>query len=287
MALDPLIITSNDPMVPDGPDQVEQTIEEGVAAWEAGAAILHHHCIFRPQIPGTAPELDVEKSVQVLSELRRRTDAILQLGITVATNESRMAVAKIAPVDQMSITLCDNDHFISRWPNTHRDREEMVMLADFCLARGIQPEFEVFHAGAAWNLHYLIKKGHAKPPYWINLTLYPEGSCWSPKIPSEIDHRASLLPEGSRWHLVAFAREENESIMPIPTPEEHTQLLTYATLKGGNVRTGKEDRPYLTSAVLAESNAELVRLAADMSQRLGRSVATPAEARRLLSLPPA
>jgi uncharacterized protein (DUF849 family) len=142
--MDPLIITSNDPMVPEGPDQVQQTIEEGVAAWEAGAAILHHHCIYRPHEPGTFPELDVERLVEVIRQLRKRTDAIIQLGITMATNASRQAVARLAKVDQMSITLCDNDHFISQWPTAHRDRDEMVMLASFCLEHGIQPEFEVF-----------------------------------------------------------------------------------------------------------------------------------------------
>lgn len=280
--LEPLIITSNDPMVPTGPEQVEQTLAEALGAAEAGATILHHHAIPLPRGKDERLVLDVDRSAELFTGIRAGSNAILQLGITLATNESRMAVARAAKPDMMSITISDNDHYPG--DTIHRDREEMVELAQFCLDNDIVPEWEIFHTGGLWNLLYLIKMGVAKPPFWINLCLYQEGSCWSPRTPAEIDHRASLLPAEARWHLVAFARAGADPVVEPITPVEHTRLLTHAMLRGGGIRTGKEDRPDLSPGVPATSNAELITMAAEISHQIGRPVATPDEARRLLGV---
>jgi 3-keto-5-aminohexanoate cleavage enzyme len=282
--MDSVIITSNDPMVGNSPSDIERVIEEGVKAAEAGAAILHHHLIYKKREPGRLNELDFGPSVEILESLKEKTDAILQLGITTATNESRMAVAKAASVEMFSITLADNDHYGRSYPTIFRDREDMEQLARFCLDNGIVPEWEIFHSGAAWNLHYLIKKGLAKPPYFINLTMYPEGSSWSPRTFAEMDHRVTMLPENSIWHLIAFAKSETERVFEPITSIDHVRLMTYALLKGGHVRTGKEERPERRPGIPTQWNAELVTEIADISQRLERPIATPDEARRLLGI---
>jgi len=281
---DPVIITSNDPKVGTVRTDLEANIQQGVEAAQAGAAILHHHMIYESEEPGQKPVLDVDASVELISALREKSDAIVQLGITLATDESRMAVARAIPVDMFSITLADNDNYGRNTPSVHRTRDEMEKLARFCLDNGLTPEWEVFHAGAAWNLMYLIKKGLAKPPYFVNLTLYPEGSCWAPKTMAEIDHRASILPEETIWHLVAFAKGVADPVIPPISPIEHTRLQTYAVLRGGHIRTGREDRPEIRPGVDAKTNAELVREIAEISERLGRPAATPAQARKILRI---
>jgi len=55
-------------------------------------------------------------------------------------------------------------------------------------------------------------------------------------------------------------------------------------LDGGHVRVGFEDNLYLEKGVLAHSNADLVRKAADMGRTHGRAIATPDEARRILNI---
>jgi 3-keto-5-aminohexanoate cleavage enzyme len=272
-------------MVGNAPGDVAAAVHEGLRAAEAGAAILHHHLIYKPRQPGAPYALDIGPSVEIVEALRAGTDAIIQFGITTATNASRMALARAVRVDMMSITLADNDHFgRPHFPTIFRDRNDMESLARFCLDNGIVPEFEVFHSGAAWNLHYLIKKGLAKPPYWINLTMYPEGSSWSPRSFAEMDHRVSMLPEESRYTLVAFAKSEVERVFEPITATDHVRLMTYAVLRGGHVRTGKEDRPELKPGVPAKLNAELVSEIADISLRLQRPVATPSQARKMLGI---
>lgn len=282
--MDPLIITSSDPKLPEGPRQMEETVEECVAAANAGAAILHKHLIYQPYVPGTRIDIDVDRSVDVIRQVRKRTDAIFQLGITRASDASRMAVAKNGRVDMMSLTLGFQDQYNGAYPNVMHDRDDIVRWARFCLDNGIVPEWEVFHSGCAWNLMYLIKHGYAKPPYWINLTMYPEGSSWSPRTMDEIDNRVKVLPEGSQWHLVCFARAVKDFVTPPVTPFEHNRLLTYAILAGGHIRVGKEERAEITPGVPARTNAELISVFADISTKLGRPPATPAQARKMLNM---
>ena len=61
-------------------------------------------------------------------------------------------------------------------------------------------------------------------------------------------------------------------------------LTRWSLEQGGHCRTGLEDNSRWDKSRLAASNAELVRRVADMCAEYGRTVATPAEARRLLGL---
>ncbi len=284
--MEPLIITSNDPQVPEGPEFVRQTIDECAAAFNAGATVIHLHLAFKPPVPGHFLEFDVERSAQIIRGVRERCPgAVVQVGKTTATNASRIALSQAVDVDMFSMTLSDNDKYVSGGiPASHRDRAEFVELTRFCLESRIVPELEVFHAGALWNMLYLIHEGLLRPPYWVNVCMYHEGGGWSPRTMAEIDYRVSLLPEGANWHLAAFVHPRKEFVVPPATPDDHTRLLAYAMLKGGHVRTGKEDRPEVRPGVLAKSNAELVDMAADLSVRVGRPVATPEQARKILGL---
>ena len=53
---------------------------------------------------------------------------------------------------------------------------------------------------------------------------------------------------------------------------------------GGHVRVGFEDNLYIEKGVLAKSNGELVEKAVKIAKLLGREIATPDEAREILSI---
>jgi len=61
-------------------------------------------------------------------------------------------------------------------------------------------------------------------------------------------------------------------------------LATVAIAMGGHVRVGLEDNIYYSKGRLA-TNEELVARVVRVANELGRPVATPADARRLLRLP--
>ena len=59
-------------------------------------------------------------------------------------------------------------------------------------------------------------------------------------------------------------------------------MAMFALSMGGNVRVGLEDNIYLSKGVLAKSNAELVEKVVRIAKELGREIATPMDARKIL-----
>ena len=57
-----------------------------------------------------------------------------------------------------------------------------------------------------------------------------------------------------------------------------------AVAMGGHIRVGMEDNVMYAKGVLAESNAQLIERAARVIREFGNDVATPDEAREILSL---
>jgi len=57
-----------------------------------------------------------------------------------------------------------------------------------------------------------------------------------------------------------------------------------AMAMGGHARVGLEDNIYYSKGVLAQSNAQLVERIVRIARECGREIATPSEARRILSL---
>ena len=78
------------------------------------------------------------------------------------------------------------------------------------------------------------------------------------------------LPDGFQY---------NTSVMD---PDEHWRVLTMAIMLGGHVRVGMEDNPFLSSGEYAKSNAQLVEKIVRISRELGREIASPAEARKII-----
>jgi len=61
-------------------------------------------------------------------------------------------------------------------------------------------------------------------------------------------------------------------------------IAAQSAAMGGHVRVGLEDSLWAGKGRLAQSNAEQVRLVRQIIEGLGRSVATPDEAREILQL---
>jgi uncharacterized protein (DUF849 family) len=62
------------------------------------------------------------------------------------------------------------------------------------------------------------------------------------------------------------------------------QIAAIAAAMGGNVRVGLEDSLWAGPGKLAESNAQQVKIVRQIIEGLGGEVATPDEAREILSL---
>ena len=81
----------------------------------------------------------------------------------------------------------------------------------------------------------------------------------------------NLIPEGSTWGALGIGKQ-------------HVPIMLTTVAMGGHLRVGMEDNVYWESGVLAESNAQLVKRASDIVRVAGNEVATPADAKEILSL---
>lgn len=149
--------------------------------------------------------------------------------------------------------------------NTTRTLREMARRFQ---ALGVKPELEVFSAGDILFGNQLVAEGliDGDPLYQMVL-----GVKWAaPATVETVLYQKGLLPRDAHWAAFGLGRDQ----MP---------MVAQAALLGGNVRVGLEDNLYLSRGVFA-TNAQLVERAANIIESIGRSVATPAEARLQLGL---
>jgi uncharacterized protein (DUF849 family) len=83
---------------------------------------------------------------------------------------------------------------------------------------------------------------------------------------------ADNVPMGSHWGVIGISRAQ-------------WMLVAASLTLGGSVRVGLEDNFYLPDGTMARSNGELVAKARQLTEDVGRRVATVAQAREILGVP--
>jgi len=250
-----------EPDLPLTPDEIAEDIYH---CYQAGAAIAHIHA--RDQ--HGKPTADPQMFKAIIEKVRQKCDIIIQL--STGARGGRNAAERGACIDlkpEMASLATGSSNFASSVnynpPGLIKD------LARRMIENKVKPEIEVFDLSALEYSLYLSEKGFLKPPLHINLVLGVPGSMQG--TPRNLFFLLENLPEGSTWSVTAIGRS-------------HRQLSALALILGGHVRTGIEDGPdFGTGRPL--SNADLVQRIASLAAVYGRSLAAPAEARSILSLP--
>jgi len=146
---------------------------------------------------------------------------------------------------------------------------ETERYAKIMLEKGIKPEIEVWHTGQYWLVNNLIEQGLVQPPYMIQFVMgFSSGAHGSPK---EIIHMMECAPKPSVFSVMGVGH------MQVPA-------VTMGILLGINVRTGMEDNVLIKRGELCTSNAQLVEKVVRIAKEIGREIATPEQARRMLGL---
>ena len=254
----PTRVTS--PFLPLTPDEIANDIYR---CYQAGAAIAHIHARDRDGKPTADPQ--IFKSI--MEKVKKRCDIIIQL--STGARAGRDAAERGACIDlkpDMASLTTGSSNF-ARSVN-YNPPELIKELARRMLENRVKPEIEVFDLSALEYALYLSEKGLLKPPLHINLVLGVPGSLQG--TPCNLFFLVDNLPEGCTWSVTSIGKS-------------HRQLSALALVLGGHVRTGIEDGP-----VMGEdkplSNIELVQRIADLAFSYGRELASPAEARSILSL---
>jgi 3-keto-5-aminohexanoate cleavage enzyme len=234
-------------------------VDGAVACAEAGAAILHVH------LPRSGEANDI------VSAVRARTDAIVQAGMSSFPVEERLTDFECRP-DMVSCILNHHDeHFIGTHVNRLHDLEEFEKYCRMFAEYGVKPEWEVWHTGSYWNLEYMVERGWLSPPHVLTMFFGWPGGTWSPPTPDTYFFMRAHMPPDC-LHTVSVMGSEQAA------------MAMLAVAAGGNVRVGTEDYPFVEEGVPAKDNAELVGRMAWLSRKMGREVATPEEARKMLGL---
>jgi uncharacterized protein (DUF849 family) len=136
----------------------------------------------------------------------------------------------------------------------------------------IKPEIEIFDLAMLYNAAKLVADGLLKAPVHVQFVLGIPGALPADRevLDFELGQLRRMLP-GATWTAAGIGRHQ-------------VAVAEWALALGGHCRTGLEDNLRYDKDRMANSNAELVALIAERAPKFGRTVATPAEARKLLGL---
>jgi 3-keto-5-aminohexanoate cleavage enzyme len=269
--MEPLIVTvaavgaevmpHQTPHLPVTPDQLAAT---AARCRDAGASIVHVHC----RNDDGSNTSDPARFAAAYDAIRARTDIIVQFttgGAIGMTGAERAAPLALRP--EMATLTCGtvnfgDDVFENGFPLM---REILAAM----LANGVVPELEIFDAGHLANAKRLAAEGLLPLPQHVDFVLGVPGAMEASV--RNLSFLVDALPAGCTWSVAGVGRDQ------LP-------LAAVAIAMGGHVRVGLEDNIYYAKGRLAR-NDELVARVVRIAGELGRPVAEPDEARRLLRIP--
>ena len=268
---------------------------QALAAAEAGAAILHLHA--RDPHDGR-PSASPQHFMAFLPVIKQRSDAVVNLttgGSAVMSLDERLAAPVAAEPEMCSLNMGSMNFALypmagrhSRWKhdwekpflegsddlvfkNTPRDIAHV--LTRLGQERGARFEFECYDVGHLYMLRHFADRGMVEPPFFIQFVFGVLGGIGAD--PENLQHMKrmadKLFGDDYMFSVLAAGRHQ------IP-------FATMAAAMGGHVRVGLEDSLFIGKGELARSNAEQVTRIREIVERLGRTVATPSNARAMLGL---
>lgn len=282
---------SMSPHLPVTPDQIAA---EAIAAVEAGAAIVHLHA----RDPQTGrPTQDPELFQRFLPRIKQATKAVVNIttgGSAAMTVEDRLRPAaqfqpEVASLNMGSMNfglfpmLNRFTEFQHDWERTYLENSrDLVFKNTFkdiehilktCSGNGTRFEFECYDISHLYTLAHFLDRKLVTPPLFVQSVFGILGGIGP--HPEDVMHMKRtadrLFGDQYVWSVLGAGRNQ----MPIAT-----QSLAL----GGNVRVGLEDNLWAGPGRLATSNAEQVAMVRTLIEGLALEVATPDEARAMLSL---
>lgn len=252
-------------MNPNTPVTTDEIVEDIIKCREAGAAVAHIHV----RDENGEPTSDRRLFKEILDKLKEKNcDIITQVstGARGGENSIEWRGQMLDLNAEMASLSTGSSNFISQVNANSFDLIEE--LANKMYENNIKPEIEAFDLGMIDNAKYLLKKGILKGPLQFNLVMNVRGSVEG--TPRNLLHMVESLPEGSTFTV--------SGIGPSQVP-----MLTMAIILGGHARTGLEDTVLYDKGVLA-SNEMLVERVVRISKELGREIASPNDARKILDM---
>ena len=252
--------------VPALPVTLDELVETAVACEAAGAGLVHVHI----RDGDALPTLDLGRLRETVRALRERTTLVVQLstgGAVTDPLDHRLRVLDAEP-DSCSLT-CGTVNFgdavfNNPWPF-------MVELYQRSQAMEVVPEFELFDLGHVTALNRLLDTHGAPYGGKIHCDLVMGVPGGMPGTPAALVAAVAALPAGASWSATGIGR----TTLPVALA---------ALAAGGHLRVGMEDTVTFAKGQPVESNAQLVRRAAELATLAQRPPMTTGAARALLNV---
>ncbi|MFC6989025.1 3-keto-5-aminohexanoate cleavage protein [Haloplanus sp. GCM10025708] len=270
----------------------DELVEEGIAAAEAGASIIHIH-VRDPETGEPVSDLDLFR--EVASGIQAETDAIVQPttggGFNQTVEERFSVIPELQPemasfnMGSMNFGLYPMaekmDEFEYEWEREYLENTyENIVPNSFSTLHeagsmftehGVHPELECYDVGHLHTAKHLYDRGVLEPPLRIQFVMGVLGGIAAES--SHLDHMIEtterLFGDDASWSVIGAGKAQ-------------FPLGVEAVSRGGHVRVGLEDNLYLSPERMAESNAEQVEKIVDLAWSVaGREPATPAQVRGL------
>ncbi len=276
------------------PVTADEIADAGIAAAEAGAAIIHLHA----RDPETGkPSQEPELFKPFLQKIKANSDAVLNIttgGSPHMTVDERMLPAMAFKPELASLNMGSMNFglfpmlgrfktFNHEWEREHLEKSADLIFKntykdiETILKKGTENgtrfEFECYDISHLYNLAHFMDRGLVQSPPFIQSVFGILGGIGPD--PEDLMHMRRtadrLFGDNYQWSILGAGRNQ-------------FPLATMGAAMGSNVRVGLEDSLWIGPGKLASSNAEQVSRIRIILEALNLQIATPDEARAMLQL---
>lgn len=276
------------------PITAEEIADAAIGAAEAGAAIVHLHA----RDPETGkPDQSVEAFSPFLKVIKQRSSCVINIttgGAITMTVEERARPATQYKPEVASLNMGTMNFGLYPMLNRYKDFKhqweidylegsksgffkntfaDIEYILTECAENGTRFEVECYDIGHLYTLAHMADRDIIKPPFFVQSVFGILGGIGPHE--EDVAHMKRtadrLFGSDYRWSVLAAGRHQ-------------MRIAAMSAAMGGNVRVGLEDSLWAGPGKLAESNAEQVRMVRQIIEGVGREIATPDEARDMLSL---
>jgi len=275
----------------DVPEKPEDIADQVYECWQRGASICHLH-MRDDEGEGI---MDPVKFYQTIKAIRAHKDCDIIVNCTTSGdnrvsddspygNAIRMLHHRILPGIEMGTFDAGSFNWGIPGGVFHNSPAMLIQLGKLFQERGIKPEFEVFDFAALRACAQYLKLRVVAAPLHFQFCLGVMGGmdatprCLQILVDEMHDLQAAgRLPTNCTWSAFGIGRG-------------HLPVMFAALANGGQVRVGMEDNVVYSvdadGTKTMATNMMLVERAANAVTAFGNDVATPAQAREMLGIPP-
>lgn len=264
-------------MNPNVPYTLKEYAEEAHKCYQSGASMLHVHA----RTDDGQPTHEIDRVRAIYESIKEKCpDIVVCLSSAVGqykTPEQRLAqIVAVRP--EMASLNTNSMNFSTLNRKTGEIISEYLFDNTFSMlqnfgkameANGIKPEIECYDLGGIDNTLIIAKQGFFTKPMNFNFVWgVIGGQKFRPEAMMAMIHS---LPEGSNFTSCGVGLEQFTA-------------ATMSCLIGGHMRVGLEDNLRVISGELAKGSWEQVEWAVKVASLLGRTPATPAQARKIMGI---